>query len=574
MLQRTVSGISLLAVLLTAIAARAEGPLDAIPRSASVLLRLKSPDATIQKVSEFANKVEPQAGQQVQNFSPFLGMLISNPTMAGVDRTRDWHVAVFARSEQQPALVFVIPAKDANAMQQTLGQQFKAFTQGDHLIYSEDAEIIEEIRSRGGAEPITKAISSASQEVIDGSEVSIYLNMPRIREVYKAQFDSAREQVDQAIEQMKSLAPQQQGIDVGQVFDAYGKIAYGALQAAEDTNGLTIALSVRPDGILFVDYVDVATGTQTAEYLSESKGGADALLKELPGEKLIYGAVQGDFSALGKWGMQMGLSMFQEDESKKEAYQELMAEFQKVEMTGYAMALDVGDSEQGLIRTYGVMQAKPIEAMQSMSRKSAELFGEMDNPAGFRQTMELKADAERYGSRTADVITVKQEFGEENPGAAMAAAMMNAIWGPDGMVQRFVYLKDQNLMAQTMGGGRAAMEELLKAIDASSAGPLDGAAAGTQKALAKNACALGLIDLPGLVSRGAKLAAQSGQIPLPIDAEAIDSLKLQPSYAGLSVATGENSVRIDTYVPAEQIQGMVKLVQEFQAQMQNQQQQF
>ena len=91
------SGIAAVAIglaLVSQLSAHAAGPLDLIPADATAVIRLKSPEATIGKVGNFANAVQPGLGFMVQGQAPGLGAVISNPTLGGVDLKQDWYVAV------------------------------------------------------------------------------------------------------------------------------------------------------------------------------------------------------------------------------------------------------------------------------------------------------------------------------------------------------------------------------------------------------------------------------------------------------------------------------------------------
>ena len=96
------SGVAALAIglaLVSQLSVQAAGPLDLIPADATAVVRLKSPEATIGKVGNFANAVQPGLGFMVQGQAPGLGALISNPTLGGVDLKQDWYVAVFDLEE-------------------------------------------------------------------------------------------------------------------------------------------------------------------------------------------------------------------------------------------------------------------------------------------------------------------------------------------------------------------------------------------------------------------------------------------------------------------------------------------
>ena len=88
-------------LLLLTMAARlpaADSPLAAFDNQADVIIRLKNPKATIEKAAEMAAAADEKMAQQVRDNSPFIGVLISNPSLAGVDQEQDWYVVVHVAS--------------------------------------------------------------------------------------------------------------------------------------------------------------------------------------------------------------------------------------------------------------------------------------------------------------------------------------------------------------------------------------------------------------------------------------------------------------------------------------------
>lgn len=77
-----------------------------VPDSVSVVMRVKAPQAAFGKLGDFAEVVQPGVGAVVKGNLAMLGLVISNPTLAGVDVEKDWWAIVFAEPRQQPVLVF------------------------------------------------------------------------------------------------------------------------------------------------------------------------------------------------------------------------------------------------------------------------------------------------------------------------------------------------------------------------------------------------------------------------------------------------------------------------------------
>ena len=112
MVRRGISGLLAGLVLLVGQwAAAAESALDAISSDAAVVIRIRSPKATIDKVATLVDLVQPPFGQQVRGQAQAIGIAISNPTLAGGDMSGDWYIAVYSPEEEgaQPGIAYVIP---------------------------------------------------------------------------------------------------------------------------------------------------------------------------------------------------------------------------------------------------------------------------------------------------------------------------------------------------------------------------------------------------------------------------------------------------------------------------------
>ena len=72
-----------------------------------------------------------------------------------------------------------------------------------------------------------------------------------------------------------------------------------------------------------------------------------------------------------------------------------------------------------------------------------------------------------------------------------------------------------------------------------------------------------LVDLAGLMAKITPLVAESDEMPVPIDAEAITNLKLKRSYSGFSLTMQSHGVEAQTIIPFDQIEGIYKIVNEF-----------
>lgn len=136
----------------------------------------------------------------------------------------------------------------------------------------------------------------------------------------------------------------------------------------------------------------------------------------------------------------------------------------------------------------------------------------------------------------------------------MQTMMMNVMFGPNGIQSRMTALADGFLQVQ--GGGKEAMEAALKAYDVNSNSLAD-----EREGLADEAHLLVLFDLPGLVNNALLAATTIPGVPVPFERAAVEDLQITRSYTATTAVGEEHSLRIQTNIPVEQFQGVMKLVE-------------
>lgn len=541
--------------------AAAETALDAISSDVGVVLRVKNPKATVDKVADFINQVVPGVGDQVRAQSDAIGVAISNPTLAGVDRESDWWLAVYPRGgEQEPAVVFVVPGSDLKAMKEALGESYKFIEHGKFGVYSDDADINDKTAAllKGTGKSITTAIDKDSLAVFDKGDVSVFINVARIYTVYKDQIIEGRERLTQELENVPSEVPGTPGINPKMMADVALQVVNAVLQGLEDTKSCTIAGMISNEGLAFEDLVRVADGSKTDKLLQKSPPNPLSSLAALPAGGLGYFGFHAELSELMQFGLRMLAGMVDPKEIK--GFEAGLAEMQKLKYGAIVSSFGLGSAEEGAIRSVSLTEVSDPSKLRSLSAALMKAAGTIET-GGMKQTYSVKADAEKLGENPVDLLTVKVEpaEGSDPANGEMLDRFMKVLYGPEGMITRTVYLKDK--VVQANGGGKAALEKALAALDNKSEAV--GSAAPFQQArgrLAEKANLVVLFDLPGTAAKVIELVVESGAVAVPLSPEAIKGLDLKPSFVGLSLATEAQGLRVKTSIPTEQAQGIAKIV--------------
>jgi hypothetical protein len=211
------------------------------------------------------------------------------------------------------------------------------------------------------------------------------------------------------------------------------------------------------------------------------------------------------------------------------------------------------------MRVVSITELKDPKKMRELAKKMAKIMGEIELD-GVDQTYDFKPDAEKAGKHSVDVLTVTQKFDEDNPQAESQEKMLTLLYGPEGMVTRFVYLKDR--VVQTIGGGKLAMAKALQTVEggasaASGPQPFDA----TRKKLGDKLNGVVLIDLPSFLAGALKVAVENNpdSLPIPIDAGKLGQVTpAKPSFLGMAFTLEPAAIRSRIVLPVEQLQGLAK----------------
>ena len=466
--------------------AMAAGPADAVPDSASVVVRWKAPKATMAKLAEYAEAVQPGFGDVVKGGLPALGQAISNPGLAGVDIEKDSWAIVFAESGEKPAVVFVIPVTDAKAVEDALPDHFEFHTADKLAIFSDNEEALGKVRERleGKGTALWSKIDAASKKLFDAADVSVLVHVRQLAEEFESELEQAEPQLNALIDQLTAAMPESQRSQIAPAFDMYRVLGKGLLQGVEDSHSHTLGITISKDTIRFEDRLQVEAGTPTAKFLGSQPTGDLSLMSRLPANKSAYFGAKVDMAGMIDWSMNMTKSMLltnASDEQKAEfdAAIKQMHDLKHGEMAGY---IDLDPKSAGAMRAASVSEVTPTDRMRDISRSMLKAIGKIQTP-GFTQITTLEPAAEKIGGVEVDRITTKQEVEPTADPLGFQKKFRDLLFGEEGMQQLVMYQPKRAL--QTFGGGTTEMQSLITALDSTTR--KDAAAASADDAAAASA---------------------------------------------------------------------------------------
>ncbi|REJ98499.1 MAG: hypothetical protein DWQ34_00515 [Planctomycetota bacterium] len=533
----------------------ADVPLDAFPSDADVVIRLKQPSATIEKAAAMASTVKEELGAQIRDNSPFIGMLISSPTLAGVDQERDWLVVVFADSEADPSVVFAIPATDADALQDGLPEKMTSFVRDDWVFYCENAETLTRLEeaSPESSASLSSEMNEEAVEVFDRGDLSIFVNVDHLTEVYADEIDAAGEQAGDQIAGRLGALQMVPGLDVN---EAFGGGAEGAKEIANDMLSLAVAVVIQDTMIHVETYGDFKDGTSTAEAITGHEGSPLSPLATLPQGALVYFGLSGSLIQALQDGVTSSMSIAPPGDDQAEKLEELQKSLEGVEFASVTGAIGLGTAETGFLRFMSITEASPTDKIREYNRQSAELMEAELEGQGIKQEAEYIKDAETIGEHDVDLLSVVTIVDPNvNPFfGAIIETIQQAIFGPDGMETRFVYWDDRYM--QMLGGGADAAAEALAGVDSGEPNGLEEVRAG----LIEEPNVLLLLDVRRMSFRALQAIASNPDIDLPVDESILDAEEPEPTFIGLSIASEPQALRTKTNLPGVQLESIVRLI--------------
>ncbi|MBA3315483.1 MAG: hypothetical protein M3552_20270 [Planctomycetota bacterium] len=530
----------------------ADDPLDAFPAETGVVLRIGAPSETSGKVKGFLNNAAPRYAQLSDSLGPALGSLIGNPTLAGIDPKRDWYVAVLPRPEKSPSIVFAVPTANADEMKKAIGKTYTFADFESWTIYSLDAEAVGKVSSADRTGSFRTTLTDRVRKVFDEGEIAIVLNVPSLRNTYQARINTAKEQIVKAATQVPPGSEATPAMKMGQEYNR--KMIEELMKVVEDSKAIAENVSISGDALRFDAIAVVEAESGSAKFLAKQSPSELPLLQKLPGGRLAYYDMAGDFSRLMTMSAQMTLAAY----PMNEKLQALVKDLANVKFRELAGAFELGDLESGVIRGVSLIDVESPEDYRKLARQMVEAMATSET-AGIKQEMSITPDAETIEGVKVDLMRAVVAPAPGNEAAGAAKGVMEIMFGKEGMTQRFAVV--DGLFVQGIGepGVMANAIKSVRGNGQSDAAALK-AAATTRERLDDKANVLVLFDLPRLMGGAIQLAVESKRVPLPIDPEAIENLNLAPSYAGLTIAAEQDAARFRTLIPAEQVRGVVELV--------------
>jgi hypothetical protein len=548
-----------------AVVSAAEIPESAISSDACIVIRLKQPKNTMQNISGLLNQVDQSlTGLVSANLRTFLGRSLSNPDLAGVDRSRDMCVGVFLSQSKQPGLLYVIPASDSKVIKSALGKKYHLANHEKWVVYSEDKELVDQAVAlvKSGNESFQDQMSSSARNLYAAGDLSVFVNSQKMVKIYQPQLEQAGLKVNEALTQLSSTVESTPGVNMKPILAMYSGLAKVALQAVQDSKSYTTALKAGNDGVGLESLFEVQEGSVTDQLFQKNPPQGFAQLGKFPADQLAYFAGAGNTDALVTWGLDFTAQMFDEDRqdtADKAKYEKIVKEIRKLKFGGYYFSFELGKLSDGVLNAYTISEVEPSKKMRNYTREMMSLMQNLSLP-GIKQHITLTPDAEKVGNETVDLTVIKQEVDPEIDPLQVQKRMLEILYGPQGITNRMAYPKGKALQAM---GATASMKKFMDALNASADSKQisqnQAAFKTARKQGLRKANILAMIDVPTSMAKGHNIFAESQQKQGFFSEELLKKEGITVSYLTFSLTMGKQSMATKTYVPVQNLKSGFKI---------------
>lgn len=524
---------------------------DLIPSSAAAVIRLKAPDKTIESLADFINEVQPGFGALIQGQAGMMGVGISNPTMQGVDKSRDFWGAVFLKKDEEPVVVFLIPATDVDKMKEAIDESFEFIAHEDFGIYTEDKEVADSIRKHL-ENPRSQAIGDGASDtmikLVTGSDAALVLNLVAIKEVYAAELSEGKEKLQEGIEKAQEEMLEIPGINLDWVPGLMKTVGDKLFTVVGDSQAYAVTLTFSESGLELQEYLEFEEGSSSADFLANNLPGSLDILKKLPSDQLFYGAFGGNISALNQWGITLLPQILDLTEEQEKKWEEVSKKAKGIKYGPTAASFTLGNTESGLIRATTASEVAPAKAIREIVKIAGEAMSELELPGGMKQEMTFEPDFEKIDGISVDLMTTKV-ISDGDQFGGFQSQINQIMYGGESIETRIAYLDGVSL--STVGGGKESMKSSLAAFKSGAAGA-DRVVSRDLKPFGEKNNAILIIDVPTMIVKGLKIAASSPLLPpMPFDEESVEDLDVERSYIGFSVKTSKTGCVGKMHVPIE-----------------------
>ncbi|HET6884527.1 MAG TPA: hypothetical protein VFI31_30515 [Pirellulales bacterium] len=574
-------------VLLPTSTGRAEEPLAVLPAETALVVRMSSLDKFAGNFKEMVSALGPVANPAAEGIERGLNEMFKiGADGEAIDRTVPAYLAAFPLEGGPEPVVRIVKAADEAKLRRAVlgagaddkltaekhdsgfekvskdGHDWYFARRGEWVLYTEREQVAKSLAFDSAQQPtLASSFGARAVELAAEGDAAVLINIARLIEVYGDKLDEQRDKLRRQIDNLPKefLGGDSSAIDPRATKKMYSDLAELLINAVYDARWAAGRVNFTSAGVTLAAAIDVKADTVTSDLVTENPPTAFETLGLLPAGAPIYYAYSSYPPSLVDWRRDwLKLAYGEDTDATKKLLSALEASL-AAEATTTVGSLAFPSGVDTALTTVTLRQAQDPEKLRGSVTVYEPAANQQDTPL-FSQSVEVTANVETYQQRVVDLMTTRFKFKDvADPGQAIGQKFLQKLFGGDEVQTRLTTLEGVLVEA---GGNDP--KYLRSAVDRLQTGEnvlgLDEAYAITRDQLPETANAILLLDAPRLI---VDLIGIFKTIP-PIDmflAQAPLNLGAQPatSYAGISLATQPQGLRLDAYIPVTQPKGVLRI---------------
>ena len=580
--------ILLLALLVRAAPAAApDDPLAWLPAETAAVVRFQSLERLANNFKETASTLGPLANPAVEGVEQGLSKIFRVEADGTViDRTSPAYLGAFAIEGQPEAVVWMVKSADEAKLRRTVlgvgaeetlpaekaeggfekvmkdGRVWFFARRGEWSLYTRLPEVVKALAFNAEQQPtIAKLFAGRAADLAADGDAAIMVNVAHLLEVYSDKVDELHDKLRRQIESLPKefLGGDSSAVDPRATKKMYTDLADLAFRSVGDAQWAAARLNFTAAGVRLAIELGVKGDTATDRLLIANPPQTLETLSLLPKNAAVYFAHTSGSSGLVDWYRDWLKLAYGEDTDASKMLARALETMAAAGQHSSATSFSFPSGQDTSITTVSLTQADDPEKYRSATTVY-EPTANRQQTALFSQSVEVQGGAEEYQGHSVDLLTTRVKFTDvADPGQAIGQKVLEKMFGGTELQTRLTTL--EGMVVQAAGNDA---KYLHAAVDGLQNGEnvlgLDDAFAATRDQLAEKANMVGLINVPRMVI---DLISLVRTVP-PLDvalAQAPINLGAQPatSYAGVSLATAPQALRLDVFVPVSQPKGVLQI---------------
>lgn len=519
----------LMHLTLTSWAVAGDSPLSCIPAEAVCILKIREIDNTLQKWEAACDSLEALARQEWVSDVPaehvaeeqhqwrvmIRELVESNFPVphSGVDGNQDLWGFFWgdAEADDKVAYGFLIPVDDLSKLQEPLHESefihLEALIHDRWVIWANrPALIVIKQCLANEKKSIESRLPAETSLLFASGDLTLYVNLDQL---IADNPGSVRDSIEGLHQTLMSCVPTEiQPVQTKEVLlKTIEQFVSFARQTVDDTDSLTLSLTLSDTDLRLEHFQSVKTDSQTAVLFSDHPGTAMTALSGLPPNGVLYFACERLQQTTTDWFTQF-CELVQADgrETLSAQFAQIRAGYRQLKYGTFAAAFPVFPLEQGGLRFVTIGEVDKPQVAHDLDVQFANL-GEAagkqkaeNNPTV--KPMSAIRSTERLGNQSVDVVQQLSAFQVGVNGVPQENNFETAAFGPDGNVTRTVCLQDR--IIDCVGGTRArAVAMIRRATEAAQGQEVsEPAFSRTRNQLSSRANLIVMLDLGSAIAAG------------------------------------------------------------------------